>query len=126
MQQMAAASSVAWNASPGELIRKLVSARSSRLLSRKNGHVSSITRPHRHRPCRELRAPGSGMAWSASVERSHWQISLREGLAPLACQDDLLRPNQEGSDTTHLPSQPPWNTGSALPLKAVSSADRGI
>ena len=60
------------------------------------------------------------------MERSHWQISLREGLAPLACQDDLLRPNQEGSDTTHLPSQPPWNTGSALPLKAVSSADRGI
>ncbi|CAK0782807.1 hypothetical protein CVIRNUC_006002 [Coccomyxa viridis] len=67
---------------------------------------------------RELRAPGSGVAWNASVERSHWQISLREGLAPLACQDDLLRPDHESSDTTHLPSQPPWNTGSALPLQA--------
>ena len=123
MQQMAAASSVAWSASPGELIRKLVSARSSRLLSRKTGHVSSITRPHRQSLCRELRAPGSGVAWNASLERSHWQISFREGQALLACQDDLLRSDKESADATAMTSQPPWNAGSALPLKAVSSAE---
>ena len=65
------------------------------------------------------------MAWNASVERSHWQISLSEGQAPLACQDDHLRSDPESADATAMASQPPWNTGSALPLKAVSSADTG-
>ena len=59
------------------------------------------------------------------MERSHWQISLREGQASLACQEGLLRPNMESIDTTEAASQPPWNVGSALPLKAVSSADKG-
>ena len=73
---------------------------------------------------RELRAPPGGVAWNASMERSHWQISLREGQAPPACQDDLWRPDQESIDTTEMASQPPWNTGSALPLEAVSLADK--
>lgn len=70
---------------------------------------------------RELRDGGSGLAWNASADRSHWRISFSEGQAPVACQGGLWDPDLD-SNGYDGSAQPPWNAGSAQLLEQVRRA----
>ena len=50
------------------------------------------------------------------MERSHWQISLPEGQAPIRCQQGLWDPDKVNLEGKNTVAQPPWNAGSAMPL----------
>jgi len=64
-----------------------------------------------------MREARSGLAWNASAERSHWQISFSEAQAPAECQRGLWDPDMA---LDGMAAQPRRNAVSAVLLKQVS------
>lgn len=65
------------------------------------------------RTARDLLEEESGLAWNASLERSHWQISFSEGQAPVRCQEGLWDPDKDAE------AKPLGPAGNALILEQV-------
>ena len=72
--------------------------------------------------CRDLLEEASGLSWNASLERSHWQISLGEGEAPVRCQTGLWDPDNDAEKRSKPLAEPPGTDGAAAVLEQASRA----